>query len=106
MISAASDRSEDKKDLTQACIGFSKQFKEKVVKITDDGVILRNYMNGHNGICRYRYSPVGAIQRLGYGPYALSGILGESWYPFAFGVDGIFNAYAASYPLTGEMLSL
>jgi hypothetical protein len=92
--------------LDRASSGFSRQFTSKVVVQRADGVLLKNFFDGRNGVYRYRYQTVGANSRLGYGPYELSGIMGEAWYCFADGVDNLYRAYAASYPLSKEMLEL
>lgn len=106
MIGATQKNSEDEKYLLKVYEGFSYQFSKIVVKRDRDGVLLTNYIDGHNGLYRYRYATVGANEQLGYGPYMLSGILGESWYPFAHEVDDIFDSYANSYPLTSRILTI
>ena len=106
MIAATPPNSDEKKYLLRFYSGFSDQFAKKVVKRDKEGILLTNYTNGHNGIYRYRYSTIGANEQLGYGPYALSGILGESWYPFAHNVEDIFESYANSYPLTSKILTM
>lgn len=106
MMHATQKNSEDEKYLLKVYKGFSYQFSRMVVKRDRDGILLTKYMDGHNGLYRYRYSTVGANEQLGYGPYMLSGILGESWYPFAHEVDDIFDIYARSYPLTSRILTI
>lgn len=89
--------------------GFAQQFVTRVAVWDDELGYLRlnNFMDGWNGIYRYRYSTVGANDLLGYGPYMLSGILGESWYPFLGGpVQELYQRYSGSYPLPPEAIAL
>lgn len=97
---------DDKHYLKKAYRGFCKQFRDVVVQKDSEGVLLTNFMDGKNGVYRYRYSTVGKNNKLGYGPYELSGILGESWYPFCVGVNDVFVAYQNSYPLSRKMLDI
>lgn len=92
--------------LRRASVGFSRQFVSRVVVLRNDGVLLNNFFDGRNGVYRYRYQTIGANGRLGYGPYELSGIMGEAWYCFADGVEEVYQAYAESYPLSAEVLEL
>lgn len=96
----------DQETIGRAYKGFCQQFTENVVKIDANAVFLTNYMDGNNGLYRYRYATTGKNNILGYGPYALSAILGESWYPFCGGVKTVFEAYRKSYPLKSEVLDL
>ena len=96
----------DQETIGRAYNGFCQQFTEKVVKIDANDVFITNYMDGNNGLYRYRYATTGKNNILGYGPYALSAILGESWYPFCSGVEDVFEAYRKSYPLKNEVLDL
>jgi hypothetical protein len=96
----------EKNYLEKAYRGFCQQFRDVVVTKVSGGVLLKNYMDGRNGVYRYRYNTVGRNNKLGYGPYELSGILGESWYPFCVGVKDVFLAYQNSFPLSQEMLDI
>ena len=73
---------EDKKFFEQLEENMGNNFYRNVIVkefIGDDKmVLLKNYMNGWNGVYRYNYNTVGA--NLGYGPYELSGILIEGWW--------------------------
>ncbi|CAM6286242.1 TPA: hypothetical protein ACTVL7_001432 [Escherichia coli] len=106
MISAAINNPEDKEVLLKAYHGYSSQFSHHVAVIQNKSVFLNNYMDGRNGVYRYKYSTTGKNDNLGYGPYALSGVLGQSWYPFLSGVDDIYNIYEKSYPLSKETIDL
>lgn len=106
MIAASSDRPEDRELLFKAYAGFSRQFTEEVVFIRDDSVLLKNYMDGSNGLYRYRYATVGSNEALGYAPSALSGIIGESWYSFSLGASEVYKIYEESYPLQKDILNL
>jgi hypothetical protein len=105
MINAAGDDKE-KSILLQGYCGLSRQFKNKVVNIRGRYLRLNNYADGRNGVYRYKFATVGENEKLGYGPYHLSGVLGESWYYFLNGVDGIFDGYHNSYPLSKEAVDL
>jgi hypothetical protein len=89
-------------------MALSFQFKNHVVVIDDEAGYLKlnNYMDGSNGIYRYKYQTIGKNKQSGYKSYALSGILGESWYPFLDNVDLIFRTYALSYPLPEDAIKL
>ncbi|MDF3173544.1 hypothetical protein ACF8Q9_22070 [Pseudomonas sp. TYF_15] len=106
MIAASNNRPQDKDLLLKSYHGFSKQFVNNVVVIRSKSVLLNNYMNGNNGLYRYKYATIGKNDKLGYGPNALSGILGESWYPFSSGVTSIYETYEKSYPLSKSTIEL
>lgn len=106
MIAASSNQSIDRELLIKAYHGFSKQFANIVVAIRNKSVLLRNYMDGNNGLYRYKYATIGKNAKLGYGPYALSGVLGVSWYPFAADVTHVYEIYEKSYPLSKDTIDL
>ncbi|WJM94979.1 hypothetical protein QEP73_15465 [Pseudomonas defluvii] len=106
MIAASRDQSKDKEILLKAYHGFSKQFANNVVVIRNKSVILNNYMNGNNGLYRYKYATIGKNDELGYGPGALSGVLGISWYPFSSDVTHTYEIYEKSYPLSKSTIDL
>ena len=82
--------------------GLEKQFFGKVlVPPTKDfaGYRMRNFMDGRNGIYRWKYITLG--KNNGYGPYELSRTLLLGWWVF-LGTSRIFKVYkdiANSYPL-------
>lgn len=96
----------DKSDIQNAYKGFCSQFKSVVIKVDGKKVLLKNYMDGHNGVYRYKYATVGKNTKLGYGPYALSGILGMSWYPFCSDVNEVFEKYRKTYPLSQDVIDI
>lgn len=106
MISASGDRKEDKDLLFNAYSGFSRQFVEKVVFFCNNSVLLKNYMDGSNGLYRYKYATVGSNEALGYAPSTLSGILGEGWYPFLIGTSEVYDVYVRSYPLRPDIIDM
>ncbi|WP_146146924.1 hypothetical protein [Pseudomonas sp. BBP2017] len=106
MIMGTEQQANDREYLIRAYQGFSNQLVEHVITIRGTSVLLKNYMDGKNGLYRYRYSTVGSNSDLGYGPYGLSGTLGISWYPFAAKTDSIYERYANSYPLPENVLNL
>lgn len=106
MIAASDADDRKRKLLLKAYKGFSKQFTRKVVIVQDGSILLKNYMDGSNGIYRYKYATIGSNENLGYGPSSLSGILGLSWYPFASNVSDIYQIYQKSYPLKENILNL
>lgn len=68
---------------TEFLNGFENQFMAQVyepISSEFSGVRMKNFMDGHNGVYRYRYNVSGG--KLGYGPYALSGTLLTGFYPF------------------------
>jgi hypothetical protein len=87
---------------------LSFQFNNYVAVINKDSgyLTLNNFMDGHNGIYRYRYVTVGSNAQLGYGQFGLSGILGQSWYPFLLNVDEVYKEYSESYPLPEDAINL
>lgn len=103
---AATNNAQDRELLLNSYHGFSKQFSNNVVVMRDKSILLNNYMNGSNGLYRYKYATIGKNDKLGYGPNALSGILGESWYPFSSGVTNIYDIYERSYPLSKNTIEL
>lgn len=106
LVNAPGISKSDRNHLQKAYGGFCKQFHNEVVKVDGKKVLLRNYMDGRNGLYRYKYSTVGKNVHLGYGPYALSGILGESWYPFCANGNKVFESYKNAYPLTQEVVDI
>lgn len=86
--------------------GFQSQFMEVVyVAPSDDfpGPRMTNYMDGHNGIYRYRYHDNTDL-KLGYDAYNLSGTLLVGYYPFMKNTQ-LANAYAElSFPLSDAIL--
>lgn len=106
MIAATDSEGIERDLLIKAYHGFSKQFTQKVVIIKGRSVLLSNYMDGGNGVYRYKYATVGRNDKLGYGASALSGVLGVSWYPFANNVSGVYQVYKESYPLNEKTVSL
>ncbi len=106
MISAANESPENRAALLKAYHGYSLQFSRHVVVIKDKSVLLNNFMDGRNGVYRYRYATTGSNEILGHGPYSLSGILGQSWYPFLSGVSTIYSVYENSYPLSKSTVEL
>jgi hypothetical protein len=78
----------------------SNQFRNVVVSFSSQELLLNNFMDGSNGVYRFRYTTVGRNAYSGYGPYMLSGILGSSWYPFSCESIEVFKKYASSYPLS------
>lgn len=106
MIAASNSNDNERELLLKAYHCFSKQFTQKVVIIRGRSILLSNYMDGSNGIYRYRYATIGSNDKLGYGPSALSGVLGVSWYPFASNVSGVYRIYKNSYPLDKDVLGL
>lgn len=87
--------------------GLASQFTEKVlVHPSEDFPNYRttNFMDGLNGIYRYKYNDNAP---LGYGPYELSGTFLIGWWAF-LPDDSIRETYcyiARSYPLSDEELS-
>ncbi|WP_412481689.1 hypothetical protein [Pseudomonas asiatica] len=106
MIAASDSKDKNRKLLLKAYEGFSNQFTQKVVIVENGSILLKNYMDGSNGIYRYKYATIGSNDNLGYGPSSLSGILGLSWYPFGSNVSGIYKIYENSYPLKENILRL
>ncbi|MCB1647756.1 MAG: hypothetical protein KDI36_20005 [Pseudomonadales bacterium] len=85
---------------------LSHQLKNSVFYVTENGVLLRNYLDGSNGIYRYGYGTTGSNELNGYGPYMLSGSLGEGWYCFAPNMSQEYRYYRDSYPLNQALLDL
>ncbi|RDU34741.1 hypothetical protein DRW41_21845 [Neobacillus piezotolerans] len=88
--------------------GLEKQFFDKVlVPPTNETPYYRltNYMNGHNGMFRWKYNTTGND---GYGPYELSGTFTIGWWTF-LGSERIKSVYADladQFPLSQEAVNL
>jgi len=96
----------DREEIKIIINAFSYQFKHHVAIRSTGYLKLNNYMDGNNGVYRYKYSTIGSNSKLGYGPYELSGVLGESWYPFLIDVDDVYHYYKLSFPLPIEAIDL
>lgn len=88
---------------------FEKQFIQFVyVPISNDfsGMRMNNYMDGNNGVYRYRYSDVSS--KLGYGPYGLSGTLLTGFYGFLDNsfLNSEYSKLCNQFPLSDEVLNL
>lgn len=95
--------------ITQLRNGLAAQFLEEVLVPPSEGFPnyrMYNYMNGHNGLFRYKY--VTQRERLGYGPYELSGTMLLSWWTFlpADRVQTIYSEIASSFPLSSEEIAV
>ncbi len=97
----------DKEKINNIRYALSKQFNDVVVAKNVDvcdgkGFFLNNYMDGRNGIYRYKYyqDTQGKEHILGYPPFGLTSIMKFSWYPFLPNSEKIFKKYLDSYPLT------
>lgn len=97
---------EEKGSIFKIYQGFSYQFDHIVVDTSSKLPLLNNFMDGYNGVYRYKYNTVGKNNALGYGPYSLSAIVGEGWYCFLENSDKFYKKYKNSYPLSGELLSI
>lgn len=88
--------------------GFKEQFINVVlVPSSDDfyGPRMTNYMDGHNGVYRYRYHDDPDL-KLGYEEYNLSGTLFISFYPFLYD-ERISREFAQlAFPLPQETIEL
>lgn len=67
---------------------------------------IRNFMDGWNGVYRYKYSTTGANNYLGYGPSMLSGILPVGWWGFLPGAQDHWKQFAESFPLPNAAVEL
>lgn len=67
--------------------------------------VIRNFMDGRNGVYRYSYATVG--DNIGYGPYSLSGILVEGWWGFLPGLErnAFWSDLQKAFPLNDEVVS-
>lgn len=67
--------------------------------------VIRNYMDGRNGVYRYKFNTVGG--NLGYGPYSLSGILVQGWWGFTPGLERnvFWSEMQEIFPLNDEIVS-
>ncbi len=95
----------DKEKVNNIRVALSKQFKDVVVAKKVDicegrGFFLNNYMDGRNGIYRYKYhQKQGKSHILGYPPFGLTSIMKFGWYPFLPNSEETFKKYLDSYPL-------
>jgi hypothetical protein len=85
---------------------FSIQFNTKIAVKSPLGALMNNFVNGHNGVYRYKYKTTGRTALEGYGPYNLSGTLGMAWYCFLNDTEDFYRFYADSYPLNEEILTI
>lgn len=89
--------------------GLEKQLWTKVLKAPDEsfpGFRMTNYMDGRNGLFRYKYETV--VTNLGYGPFELSGSLLLGWWTF-LGTERMLAVYkqiAQQFPLPQNMVDL
>lgn len=88
--------------------GFGTQFMDVVfVPQSSDfpSIRMTNYMDGHNGVYRYRFHNEPDI-KLGYDPYNLSGTLMISFYPFLYNTELAEQYDAITFPLPDEVVEL
>jgi hypothetical protein len=82
--------------------GFRHQFVTNALVFPSkeyDWPVLNNYLSGHNGIYRYGYDTLG--DNVAYGPYELSFVLMQGWYPFlgAEKLKAALVSFQESFPL-------
>lgn len=88
--------------------GFKEQFITVVFQPSDSdffGPRLTNYMDGHNGIYRYKYHDDPDL-KLGYEAFNLSGTLFVSFYPFLYDERIASEFGQLTFPLPQESIEL
>lgn len=85
---------------------FSIQFKDRIAAKHKKRALMNNFIDGYNGIYRYKYETTGGNSLKGYGPYNLSGSLGMAWYCFLNDVNSFYKFYKDTYPLSKETLNI
>ena len=85
---------------------LSAQYRRKVIKHATGGLTMTNYMDGRNGVYRYKHATVGSNNLDGYGPYGLSGSLFIGWLCFLPDMGPTMSAMADSFPLPPDMVDL
>lgn len=99
---------EERKYYAKLRSGLARQFVNKVLVMPSeefDGVRLRNYLDGSNGVYRWEYKNLGGAGR-GYRPYGLSFVFMLGWWTF-LDVDKVREAYAVQatkFPLSDRLL--
>jgi hypothetical protein len=102
----ASGNESEKAFFAKVAFALSAQYRGKVIRQTDQGLIMNNYMDGRNGVYRYKYATVGSNVLNGYGPDALSGSLFIGWLCFLPDMEAPMRAMKESFPLTPAMVEL
>lgn len=97
---------QDKELYSRVATALSVQYREKIIRKLDSGLTMSNYMDGNNGIYRYKYGTVGDNAQLGYAPGALSGSLFIGWLCFLPDMPPTMSAMADSFPLPPDMVAL
>lgn len=84
--------SKEAKQFKSYRLGLEKQFFEKVVVKKDNKILLNNFMDGRNGVYRWKYQGTGK----GYEAYGLSSSLGMGWWTMLPG-ERVQNLYKDYY---------
>ena len=87
-LSAGSEALEIDAPYREMLEGFRNQFTTHALVFPSKEYswpVLNNYLSGHNGVYRYGYGTLGDSR--GYGPYGLSYVLMQGWYPFLGGEE-------------------
>ena len=100
----AAGNKQDKALYKKVAIALSAQYRSKVIRQTHGGLTMKNYMDGQDGVYRYKYSTIGSNALNGYGPGALSGSLFIGWLCFLPNMEEPMNAMSDSFPLTLRMI--
>lgn len=101
---AAIGPSEQRRYYRSLLAGIEKQFFEVVIYNPKPKMfLLRNYMDGWNGVYRWNYS---SHPGRGYGPYTLTGSLYEGWWAFLPGIraKNMYLILSDSFPPNPELV--
>ncbi|MFC2947708.1 hypothetical protein [Virgibacillus sediminis] len=107
-IDSYPSQSEEKLFFEKALAGLEKQLFDNVLLPPEKEkpyYRLTNYMNGHNGMFRWKYDTASGS---GYGPFELTGTFTIGWWTF-LGSDRINSVYAnlaEQFPLSEETINL